>query len=173
MSSWCVGSTNWQTTMRKRKPYDPARYDRRTTDLLRNAQVSPIEVDDPMEPGAKLIVMRSIRNDPLAGLHSRRSIDDAQFWGGRAFQKDFETAERGPGAIDPSKEAVDGGMAPEPITEAQQRSAKQLAVVYRSLGLNGSSLTQTILIHGLTIEQLCVARGASTETERKYLGKRF
>lgn len=135
--------------------------------------VSPIEVDDPLEVGSKLIVMRSIRNDPLAGLHARRYIDDAQFWGGRAFQRDFEAAERGPRAIDPGKEAVDGGLSPEPITESQQRAAHKLGEVYRALGLNGSTLTQNVLIHGLTIEQVCVARGTDSEIERKYLGKRF
>lgn len=156
------------------KPYDPSKaHDRRSTDLLRNAMVSPIEVDDPLEMGSKLIVMRSIRNDPLAGLHARQFIDDAQFWGGRSFQKDFEAAERGPRAIDPSKEAVDGGLMPEPITEAQQKAALKLAEVYQVLGLNGSSLTENVLIHGLTIDQVCVARGASSDLERKYLGRRF
>jgi hypothetical protein len=33
--------------------------------------------------------------------------------------------------MDPSKEFVDGGMMPEPITEAQQKAARQLAVVYK------------------------------------------
>ena len=156
------------------QPYDPNKaHDRRSTDLLRNAMVSPIEVDDPLEMGSKLIVMRSIRNDPLAGLHARQFIDDAQFWGGRSFQRDFEAAERGPRAIDPSKEAVDGGLMPEPITEAQQKAALQLAVVYQSLGLNGSALTENVLIHGLTIEQVCAARGASSDLEKKYLGRRF
>src|SRR5246127_3102550 len=124
---------------KRQKPNDLKTYDRRTTDLLRNAQVAPIEVDDPLEPGAKLIVMRSIRNDPLAGLHSRGFIDDAQYWGGRAFQRDFETAERGPRAIDPSKEAVDGGLMPEPITEGQWKAASQLKVVFEALGLDGSA----------------------------------
>lgn len=159
---------------RRRQPFDPSKaHDRRSTDLLRNAMVSPIEVDDPLEMGSKLIVMRSIRNDPLAGLHARQFIDDAQYHGGRRFQADFEAAERGPRAIDPSKEAVDGGLMPEPITEAQQRAALKLAEVYQVLGLNGSSLTENVLIHGLTIEQVCVARGASSDLERKYLGRRF
>jgi hypothetical protein len=158
----------------KRTPYDPSKaHDRRSTDLLRNAMVSPIEVDDPLEMGSKLIVMRSIRNDPLAGLHARQFIDDAQFWGGRSFQKDFEAAERGPRAIDPSKEFVDGGLLPEPITESQQKAAHKLGEIYRALGLNGSTLTENVLIHGLTIEQVCVARGASSELEKKYLGRRF
>jgi hypothetical protein len=135
--------------------------------------VSPIEVDDPLEMGSKLIVMRSIRNDPLAGLHARQFIDDAQFWGGRSFQRDFEAAERGPRAIDPSKEAVDGGLMPEPITEAQQKAALQLAVVYQSLGLNGSSLVHHVLIHGMTFEQAAIARGMHSDLEVKYIGKRF
>jgi hypothetical protein len=45
-------------------------YDRRATDLLRNAQVAPAIVDDPLEPGAKLVVLRSLRHDPLAAMHS-------------------------------------------------------------------------------------------------------
>ena len=38
--------------------------------------------------------MRSIRNDPLARLHTHRQIDEAQYQGGRAFQDDWEKAER-------------------------------------------------------------------------------
>jgi hypothetical protein len=135
--------------------------------------VSPIEVDDPLEMGSKLIVMRSIRNDPLAGLHARQFIDDAQFWGGRSFQRDFEAAERGPRAIDPSKEAVDGGLMPEPITEAQQEAAQRLGEIYRVLGLRGSTLVHNVLIHGMTMEQISIAGGTNTESERKFIGRRF
>lgn len=159
---------------RKREPYNPAKaHDRRATDLLRNAQVSPIEVDDPMEPGGTLIVMRSTRNDPLAALHARHHIDEAQYQGGRAFQRDFETAERGPKAIDPSKEAVDGGRFPEPITESMQKAAVRLALVHRELGINGSALTHDVLIHGRTMDEICEARQMLGELERKYLGRRF
>lgn len=159
---------------RRRQPFDPSKvHDRRSTDLLRNAMVSPIEVDDPLEMGSKLIVMRSLRNDPLAGLHARQYIDDAQFWGGRAFQRDFEAAERGPRAIDPGKEAVDGGLMPEPITEAQQKAAQKLGEIYRVLGLNGSTLVHNVLIHGMTMGQILAANGTDSELERKYLGRRF
>lgn len=148
-------------------------HDRRTTDLLRNAQVSPIEIDDPLEAGGTLIVMRSTRNDPLAGLHARRSIDEAQYQGGRAFQHDFETAERGPRAIDPSKEAVDGGLMPEPITEAQRKAARRLARVYRALGQDGSALAHDVLVYGLTMARVAVRRGLSGERWEKYFGMRF
>jgi hypothetical protein len=158
---------------KRRQPYDPNVHDRRTTDLLRNAQVAAIEVDDPMELGGKLMVLRSTRDDPLADLHARHLIDEAQYRSGRAFQEDFETAERGPRAIDPSKEAVDGGMMPEPITEAQRKAAKQLAVVYRALGQNGASLTHDVLVHGKTRAQIAESRGLAGKRWEEYFGMRF
>lgn len=158
---------------RKRTPYDPAAHDRRATDLLRNAQVAPLEVDDPMEAGGKLIVMRSTRDDPLADLHARGHIDEAQYRSGRAFQEDFETAERGPRAIDPSKEAVDGGLMPEPITESQRKAAKQLAVVYRALGQNGAALTHDVLVHGKTRAQVAESRGLAGKRWEEFFGMRF
>ena len=158
----------------KRRPYDPGKvHDRKATDLLRNALVAPVEVDDPYAVGDKIVVMRSLRNDPLASLHARRFIDDAQLWGGRAFQRDFEAAERGPRAIDPSKEAVDGGVTPEPITEAQQRAARSLARVYAELGQNGSAIVSDVLIHGRTITELTERRGMEGERWEKYFGMRF
>lgn len=131
------------------------------------------EVDDPLEMGGKLIVMRNTRNDPLAALHVRKQIDEAQYHGGRAFQHDFETAERGPRAIDPSKEAVDGGQMPEPITEAQRKAAKRLAGVYGKLGADGSALAHDVLIHGKTHRQIAEARGLIGERWEKYFGMRF
>ena len=68
-------------------------------------EVAAVEVDDPLalEPGEKIVTLRSIRNDPLGRLHSHRQIDEAQYQGGRAFQDDWEKAERGPqrGRSDP------------------------------------------------------------------------
>jgi hypothetical protein len=126
-----------------------------------------------MELGGKLIVMRSTRDDPLADAHARNQIDEAQYRGGRAFQEDFETAERGPRAIDPSKEAVDGGMAPEPITEAQRRAARQLAVVYRTLGQDGSALAHDVLVHMKTRKQVAESRGLAGKRWEEYYGMRF
>lgn len=157
----------------RRRPNDLKTYDRRTTDLLRNAMVSPIEVDDPMEAGATLIVMRSTRNDPLASLHARKFIDEAQYQGGRAFQHDFETAERGPRAIDPSKEAVEGGLAPEPITESQRKAAHALKRVYRALGPDGSALVHDLLVHGLNRAQIADARRLSGKRWEEYFGMRL
>ena len=161
---------------RKRTPYDPSKaHDRRASDSNRGVEsyLTPKEVDDPYEVGGKIIVMRSTRDDPLADLHARHMIDEAQYHAGREFQSDFETAERGPRAIDPSKEAVDGGMAPEPITESQRRAARQLAVVYRQLGQNGSALVHDVLVHAKTRAQVAASRGLQGKRWEEYFGMRF
>jgi hypothetical protein len=161
---------------RKRAPYDPAKaHDRRAGESNRGVEnyLTPKEVDDPYEQGGKIIVMRNLRDDPLGRLHDRRQIDEAQYQGGRAFQDDFEAAERGPRAIDPSKEFVDGGMMPEPITEAQRKAVKRLAGVNRDLGQNGSALIYAVLIDRLTLEKICDDRGLKAERERLYVGRRF
>lgn len=161
---------------KRRQPYDPSKvHDRRASDSNRgvNEHLTPMEVSDPYEDGGKIIVMRSTRDDPLADLHARHMIDEAQYHAGRAFQHDFETAERGPRAIDPSKEAVDGGVMPEPITESQRRSARQLAVVYRALGLTGSTLVHDVLVHSMTRAQVAAKRGFRGRSREEYYGMRF
>ena len=160
----------------KRQPYNPAQpHDRRAKEINRGQSGHTVEVliDDPYEAGAKIATVRSLRNDPLARLHDRKQIDEAQYHGGRAFQHDFETAERGPRAIDPSKEFVDGGLMPEPITESQRKATKRLATVNRGLGENGSALIRAVLIERITIEKICDDRGLMAERERLYVGRRF
>jgi len=134
-----------------------------------------IIVDDPyaIEPGDKTVAMRSTLDDPLAKLHVRRQIDEAQYHAGRAFQYDFEVAERGPQAIDPSKEAVDGGRIPEPITEQQRKAVRRLNIANGRLGADGSALTHAILIGRQTCSQVAGARGLSGERWEKYFGMRF
>ncbi len=56
------------------EPYTPVVYDAPLTAL-------------PLERGATLIVMRSVGNDPLANLHARKHIDEAQYQGGRAISQ--------------------------------------------------------------------------------------
>ncbi len=55
-------------------------HDRRSQDLPRNAEVAAVEVDDPLalEPGEKIVTLRSIRNDPLGRMHSHRHLDEAR-----------------------------------------------------------------------------------------------
>lgn len=156
----------------QREAAEAERRDRQATDLLRNAMVVPMEIDDPLSE-EKIVTLRSIRNDPLAALHSRKQIDEAQYHGGRAYQHDFETAERGPQAIDPSKEYVDGGKPPEPITEAQRKAVLKLNQVQRILGQDGSALVHGVLIQGQTCKQVATARLLKGRRWEEYFGVRL
>src|SRR5215510_2842401 len=121
---------------RKGKPFNPAptaqertAHDRRATELLRNAMVAPALVDDPypVNPGDKIMVLRSTRHDVLADLKSRNLIDDCDLAAGRHWQMAYEMAGiGGVRAIDPGKEAVDGGELPEVLTDVQINGMKEL-----------------------------------------------
>ncbi|TMJ54396.1 MAG: hypothetical protein E6G85_05535 [Alphaproteobacteria bacterium] len=150
-------------------------HDRRSRDLPLNAEVAAIEVDDPLalEPGEKIVALRSIRNDPLGRLHSHRQIDEAQYQGGRAFQNDWEKAERGPQAVDPTREYVDGVQKREPITEGQRKAVLRLGRVERELGADGAALVHEVLVMGLSMEQVGQRRNLRTQRWRDYFGRRF
>ncbi|WOH68084.1 DUF6456 domain-containing protein [Bradyrhizobium sp. BWA-3-5] len=162
--------------VKRRKPYNPAKvHDRRSRELPRHAEVATVEVDNPLalDPGEKIVVLRSIRNDPLGRLHSHRQIDEAQFQAGRAFQSDWEKAERGPRAVDPTRDFVEGGQGREPITESQRKAVLRLNRAERELGADGSALVHDVLVHGLTMEQVGRRRDLSTQRWQDYFSKRF
>jgi hypothetical protein len=151
------------------------KHDRRAGDLPRNAEVVAVEVDDPLalEPGEKIVALRSIRQDPLGRLHAHHQIDDAQYRGGRAFQNDWERAERGPQAIDPGREHVDGAQGREPITEGQRQAVLRLNRAERELGADGSAIVHDVLVQGLTMEQVGEKRGLSSQRWTDYFSRRF
>ena len=106
---------------RRNKSYKlTAIHDRRSRDVPFNAELAEIEVDNPLalDSGEKILAIRSIRGDPLGRLHAHHQIDEAQYGGGRAFQNDWERAERGPQAVDPTREYVDGARTREPVTDS-------------------------------------------------------
>src|ERR1700680_2352432 len=98
-------------------------HDRRSRDLPRNAEVAAVEGDDPLalEPGEKIVTLRSLRNDPLGKLHSHHQLDEAQYQGGRAFQDDWEKAERGPQAVGLDEAQYQGGRAFQDDWEKAER----------------------------------------------------
>ena len=126
-----------------------------------------------MEPGEKIVALRSICNDPLARLHSHGQIDEAQYQAGRAFQGDWEKAERGPRAVDPTREYVDGGQRREPITEGQRKAVLRLNRAERELGADGSALVHDVLVQGLTMEQVGQRRGLHTKRWSDYFSRRL
>jgi len=149
--------------------------DGRTHVLPRNAEVASIEVDNPLglEPGDKIVALRSIRNDPLGRLHSHRQIDEAQYQAGRAFQDDWERAERGPQAVDPGRDYVDGVQARESITEGQRQAVLRLNRAERELGADGSALVHDVLVRGMTMEQVGQRRCLQSQRWKDYFSRRF
>ncbi|MGY8706398.1 hypothetical protein RAD16_11730 [Bradyrhizobium sp. 18BD] len=161
---------------RRNKSYKlTAIHDRRSRDVPFNAELAEVEVDNPLalDPGEKIMAVRSIRSDPLGRLHSHHQIDEAQYRGGRAFQNDWERAERGPQAVDPTREYVDGTGTREPVTESQRQAVLRLNRVQRELGTDGSALVYDVLVLGLTMNQIGELRAVRTQRWNDYFARRF
>ncbi|MDE2377367.1 hypothetical protein [Bradyrhizobium sp.] len=150
-------------------------YDRRSHDLPLNVEVAQVEVDNPLalDPGERIVALRSIRHDPLGRLHSHHQIDEAQYRGGRAFQSDWERAERGPQAVDPTREYVDGVPAREAVTESQREAVLRLNRIERELGVDGAGLVRDVLVLGLTMDQIGERRAVRSQRWRDYFAKRL
>lgn len=149
-------------------------HQRMTADLPINAVVSPAIVDDPYQRGDKLRVLRSVRDDPLAGMHARGQIDDALLAAGRKWQAIQEQAEIGSiSAMDPTKEPVDGGKMHEPITDRQIQALRKISIAAEKLGHEGHLLVSDILTYRKSIREAAERRGMFTESEIKYTGRRF
>lgn len=150
--------------------------DRRAGGVTLRADTAAVEVDDPYatRPGEKITVLRQLRSDPLARLHSHRQIDEGQYRAGRAFQRDWETAERGARAIDPTRERVDGGSLPEPLSERQARARKRLVDLERVLGRTMHRVTHAVLVDGMSMETLAQRLfNREGEVSAKYYGRLF
>jgi hypothetical protein len=163
---------------RKRWARDAAgmAHDRRAKDLALNGEVASVVVDDPYatRAGEKITVLRQLRSDPLARLHSRKQIDEAQYRAGRAFQRDWETAERGVGALDPTRERVDGGQRAEPLFERQARARKRLVALEGVLGRTMHRVTHAVLVDGMSMEALAQRLfNREGEASAKYYGRLF
>lgn len=162
--------------VRRNKSYRLAQiYDRRSREVPFNGEVAEVEVDNPLalDSGEKILAIRSIRSDPLGRLHAHHQIDEAQYRGGRAFQNDWERAERGPQAMDPTRDYVDGARTREPVTESQRRAVLQLNRVERELGTDGAALVHDVLILGLTMDQIGERRAVRTQRWNDYFARRF
>jgi hypothetical protein len=150
-------------------------HDRRSREVPFNAELAEVEVDNPLalDPGEKIMAIRSIRGDPLGRLHAHHQIDEAQYRGGRAFQNDWERAERGPQAVDTTREYVDGTGTREPVTESQRQAVLRLNRVERELGTDGAALVHDVLVLGLTMDQIGQRRAVRTQRWNDYFARRF
>jgi len=161
---------------RRNKSYKLAEiHDRRSREVPFNAELAVVEVDNPLalDPGEKIMAIRSIRGDPLGRLHAHHQIDEAQYRGGRAFQNDWERAERGPQAVDTTREYVDGTGTREPVTESQRQAVLRLNRIERELGTDGAALVHDVLVLGLTMNQIGQRRAVRTQRWNDYFARRF
>jgi hypothetical protein len=136
-------------------------HDRRSRDTIAAGRYNPIEVDDPYAPGEKIVVLRQMRHDTLAYLHAHHRIDDAQYEAGRAYQRDWEAAERGARAVDPTREKVDGGLGIDPLPVKQLSARNKLVAIERVLGRRLVRIVQAILVHGATLESVAASQDRS------------
>lgn len=133
-------------------------HDRRATDTLAAGQYASIEIQDPYNPEDKIIVLRQLRGDPLARMHDRDQIDEAQYMAGRHYQRLWEEIECGSRAIDTTKERVDGGTVPEVFRESRRSAALGIAEV--DIKLNGDArLLHDVLVSGLSLDNALLQRG--------------
>lgn len=163
------GSKHWA----KMRPEKPKVYDRLSDDLGLKIEAAHDLVDDPLEAGAKLKVVRNVRHDPIGRMWSRNEIDQAQYAAGRKWQEYYEAAEIvGSQAIDTTKEAVDGGRFPEPFVDRRRKALLKLAAAHKELQDYGWSIVFDVLGRNMHLADIARAR-MFTERQQQALGPFF
>jgi hypothetical protein len=83
-------------------------------------------------------------------------------------------ATRGVRALDPTRERVDGGAMPAPLSERQARARKRLIEAERALGRTMHRVTYAVLVDGMSMETLALRLfNREGETAVKYYGRLF
>ena len=148
--------------------------DRRAAELPRQAKLVAVEVDDPYEAGATIIAFKNEKSDPLERLKVQGDIDEAQYQAGKAYERDLEMVEVGNvKAIDPSKEAVDGGRFGDSVTEGYGKAHRRLEEAGVILGQFKEALVRGVLIGNVSPRQMAIANGYKAERELWYYGRQF
>ncbi len=140
-----------------------------------------LEVRNPAyQPGhpeeiERVVVRRALRDDPLARLHARRQIGEAQYRAGRAWQAAYEAASIGHvGSIDPSNEPVDGSPKHAgPDLDRITKAARKLAGWDRLLGADGCAIVRDVLAEGRSMEQVAARRGECSQRSQDYFARRL
>lgn len=106
---------------------------------------------------------RNVRESGVSLLASKGALNPAQVAAADKFRRLFEAmGGTGARAIDPSKEAVDGGCWPDPIGAEAINAGKQLAaaheVVTRQYGLYAWRLLGYVCGEGRTVHELTATR---------------
>ena len=143
-----------------------------------NHEVDIVTVDNPLalvrDENLKREAIRTLRDDTLAALHARQAIDDAMFYAGRLLQKCYDNSQIGSVcAIDPSKEAVDGGRFPEPLSERQIKASSELASIRKQFKWEEWHMLDGIVCQGKTIQNYGMSLGMTTGREFDWVSRQF
>ncbi|MDK1385111.1 hypothetical protein QN224_06785 [Sinorhizobium sp. 8-89] len=99
--------------------------------------------------------MVNVRESAIVTLASRGQIDPAQLAAANRFRALFEAmGGKGAGAIDYSREHVDGGKAREPITERQMNAGRELARCRDLLGARLYGLVSAVAGEGRSLHEV-------------------
>lgn len=133
-----------------------------------------IEAIDPHEGKTRVKVV-ALRDDPVGRMARRGQLGKLSGDGGarlkaaRAYQALYERTEIGGSrAIDPTREAVDGGRFSLPDTDRRLEARERLKRLDEKLGERGVGLVRLILIHKFEIAAL-----AKEPRERDHIGRSF
>jgi len=156
---------------------------RRKTKITLARDTARVEIDNPFHtPGSprqvprRVTAVRSLRDDPLARLHDRRQIGEAEYRAGRDFQRLLEATELGRMPVnDPAREPVDGGPGfRDGLSERETHAFRQLARLWPVLGKDGSAMLRAFLGDRQFLPGIAAARGLAADQQTlSYLGRRI
>lgn len=147
-------------------------HDLRATDMPAGVPTAEVEIVDPY--GDAGIARVSVRDDHLALLWARKVIEPYEYEAGRRWQHAYELSQLGNlRGIDPTRERVDGGAPPEPLTARKLSALAALRSARDALGSFGDALLTEICGHGRSLAEVAAARGLRSRADREYLGRRF
>lgn len=110
-------------------------------------------IDDPLEAGIRMTAKVNVRECAIAHMVSRGRLNLSQEAAGERFRKLWEAAAIGRSrAIDPGKEAVDGGTVGDPMTDDMVKAARELDRALKSVGMIASSILISVVGEGKRIE---------------------
>lgn len=131
-----------------------------------------------------VVILRSIRADPLGWMKSHGHVGEAEYLAGRCWQTLHERSEIGSvQAVNTMKEPVDGGGIPELVTDGQRNALMALRRAALRLeksvpsdkgrGIARVHLVHSVLSEGKFMRQIAAERGQPTKWAVGSLGKEF
>lgn len=115
------------------------------------------EVEDPLEPGAKLQAAVNVRASVIEHLRARKRLDPSQVAAGERFAELWQRAAIGGRGGGELREKVDGGQLADPQSNAVIDATRELAQAIERSGPIGSLFLIKMVGEGQTIAE--VARG--------------